>query len=185
MPAANDLCVLADVKARLRITGTTEDAMMGTMITQLSEYILEWLSRPVAAAAYIEYSDGNYRNKIPLKNSPINSVSAVKVDGLAIPQSTSPLMAGWFLSGQIIYLRGYDTGNGFQNVEVSYNGGFATVPPAIAGACIELVCLRYKELDRIGISSKSIGPEVTSFVTRDMPDSTKSALLQYRRTIEL
>jgi hypothetical protein len=51
----------------------------------------------------------------------------------------------------------------------------------LAQACIELVALRYRERTRIGEVSKSMGgAETVSYSQKDMTDSIKTLIQQYR-----
>ena len=62
-----------------------------------------------------------------------------------------------------------------------YTAGYAATPPEIAQACIELVCLRYKERDRIGQVSKNLAGEIVAFTQKDMPADVQTLIDQYRR----
>jgi hypothetical protein len=66
-------------------------------------------------------------------------------------------------------------------VIVVYTAGYTVVPPDIRQACVELVCLRYRERTRIGEVSKDIGGMTVAFSQKDMSDSTATALSSYRR----
>ena len=72
---------------------------------------------------------------------------------------------------------------------VTYTAGYAATPPEIAQACIELVCLRYKERDRIGQVSKNLAGEVVAFSQKDMPadvaDVARSVPPEFRAMIAL
>ena len=78
-------------------------------------------------------------------------------------------------------MRGYVFTRRPQNVIVTYTAGYATTPPEIAQAAIELVCQRYRERNRIGEVSKALGSgETVSFSQKDMSEDVKTALLPYR-----
>ena len=62
---------------------------------------------------------------------------------------------------------------------------YSYTPAEIEQACIELVSLRYRERSRIGENSKSIGGEVVSYNVKDMPDSVKTILGNYKRVISV
>jgi hypothetical protein len=68
-----------------------------------------------------------------------------------------------------------------QNVVITYTAGYTTTPPDIAQACIELVARHYRERTRIGEVSKALGTgETVTFSQKDMSDSVKTLLSQYR-----
>ena len=58
---------------------------------------------------------------------------------------------------------------------------YSVVPDDVEQACIEMIGLRFKEMDRIGITGKTIGTETVHFSSADMTASTKTLLQQYRR----
>lgn len=62
---------------------------------------------------------------------------------------------------------------------------YSYTPPEIEQAVIELVSLRHRERNRIGENSKSIGGEVVSYSVKDMPDSVKTILNNYRRVVSV
>lgn len=63
---------------------------------------------------------------------------------------------------------------------------YSYVPSDIEQACIELVALRWKERDRIGLVSQAVGTESTSFYTqKDMPAQVATDLQQYKRVFSL
>jgi hypothetical protein len=60
---------------------------------------------------------------------------------------------------------------------------YGTSPYDVEQACIELVANRAKEKERIGIASKSVANESVSFSQKDMSESTRSVLQQYKNVI--
>ena len=66
-------------------------------------------------------------------------------------------------------------------IEITYS----YTPPEIEQAVIELVSLRHRERNRIGENSKSIGGEVVSYNVKDMPDSVKTILNNYRSVVSV
>ena len=48
---------------------------------------------------------------------------------------------------------------------------------------IELICARYRERDRIGMSSVHAAGETTSYSLKDMPPQVAALLSQYRRVV--
>lgn len=60
---------------------------------------------------------------------------------------------------------------------------YGAAPPEVEQACIELVALRFKERDRVGIASKSVANENVTFNQKDMSDSVKTVLQNYRMVL--
>ena len=67
-------------------------------------------------------------------------------------------------------------------MSVQYTAGYAVPPADLSQACIELVALRYRERGRIGEVAKAIGGgQTVSYSQKDMSDSIKTLIQQYRR----
>ena len=181
--AAGDLTTLDNVKNWLSppLTTSGDDALLTRLITAASQFIETWLNRAIASQAYVETRDGNGGNRLVTAHSPITGVTSLTIDGEAIPIAPTPLAAGYIFSPTAIYLQGRRFTPGFQNVVLSYTAGYASTPPEIEQACIELVVLRYKERDRIGQVSKNLAGEVVAFTQKDMPADVQTLIDQYRR----
>jgi hypothetical protein len=183
-----DLTTLADVKAWLK-TGQsafpiTDDALLTRLVTAASQYIQSWLNRPIASADYLEVRDGTGGETLQFACFPVTEVTAVTIDGQTVPRATSTGAVGYAFSPTQLSVRGYRFSRGLQNIAVSYTAGYATVPPDIAQACIELVSLRYRERSRIGELSRSLGgAETVAFSQKDLSDAIRTLLQQYRAVI--
>lgn len=174
---------LADVKAWLPVNGDADDTLLTNLIVAASAFIEVWIGRTLALTTYTAESyDGPGGARLALRHYPVVSVSALTIDGVTIPQATSPTANGWIRSssGAGLVLRGYSFTSGIENVAVTYSAGFTSTPVDIAQACKELVGLRYKERDRIGFVSKAISGEVVTFTQRDMSEGIKTLLNAYR-----
>jgi hypothetical protein len=177
-----DLTTLADVKAWMKITGTAEDAELSRLITAASSGIEKYLGRQLELADYVEERHGRGGNRLALNEGPVVSVQSVVINGFTIPKSTGPFVPGWVNDDKAVFLRGYYAfEHGIKNVVVRYEAGFDEVPGSVAQACIELVSLRHKERDRIGIVSKGIAGETVSFTQKDFTNSVRTALDEFRR----
>jgi hypothetical protein len=182
-----DLCQLADVTAWLQ-TGqnpfpSTDDALLSRLITAASQFIQNWLGRPILSADWIEVRDGNGGQRMAFANVPVTEVWSLSIDGLDIPPAPpgGGFGAGYAFGPTELALRGYVFTRRSQNVAITYTAGYATVPPDIAQSCIELVCQRYRERSRIGEASKALmSGETVTFSQKDMSDDVKTLLTQYR-----
>ena len=185
--AFGDLCQLSDVTAWLQ-TGqnpfpATDDALLSRLITAASRFIQSWLQRQIAVSDWIEIRDGNGGQRLTFANTPVANVIALSIDGLTIPPAPADgrLGAGYVFSPTELALRGYVFSRRAQNVVVTYTAGYASVPPDIAQACIELVCQRYRERTRTGEVSKSLmSGETVTFSQKDMSDDIRTLLMQYQ-----
>lgn len=185
--AFGDLCALSDVTAWLQ-TGqnafpSTDNALLTRLITAASQFIQTWLQRQIAAADWEEIRDGTGGQRMAFANFPVTAMLSLTIDGISIPACPAGggFGAGYTFTPTQLALRGYVFSRRAQNVIMTYTAGFATVPPEIAQACIEMVCQRYKERTRIGEVSKALGNgETVSFSQKDMSDDVKTILSQYR-----
>jgi hypothetical protein len=189
--AFGDLCVLSDVTAWLQ-TGqnpfpSVDDALLSRLVTAASQFVQTWLQRQIAVTDWIEIRDGNGGQRLAFANFPVSQMWSLSIDGLTIPPAPAPggitggFGAGYVFSPTELALRGYVFTRRAQNVSVTYTAGYASVPPDIAQACIELVCQRYRERARIGEVSKAlISGETVTYSQKDMSDDVMTLLSQYR-----
>ena len=190
--AFGDLCQLADVTAWLQ-TGqnpfpSVDDALLTRLITAVSQFVQSWLQRQIALCDWIETRDGNGGQRMAFANFPVSAVLSLTIDGLTIPPAPPPgtIGAGGFTAGYVfspteLALRGYVFSRRAQNVIVTYTAGYASVPPDISQACIELVCQRYRERSRVGEVSKALmSGETVTYSQKDMSDDVKTLLQQYQ-----
>ncbi len=185
--AFGDLTTLDDVKAWLQ-TGQspfpdTDDALLTRLITAASQFIQSWLNRQIAQGDWQEVRDGGGGQRLAFANFPVTAMLSLSIDGLQIPPAPSDggFGAGYVFTPTELALRGYVFTRRAQNVILTYTAGYATTPPDIAQACIELVSQRYAERTRIGEISGSVsGSETVSYSQKDMSDDVKTLLSQYR-----
>lgn len=181
-----DLTTLAKAKEWLNVTSATDDALLTRLVSAASDYIQTWLNRTIASGGYTETRDGNGGATMLFANYPVTSVAAVLVDGLAVPASTGPGVPGYVFNATKIVMRGaYRFTDDVQNVTMTYTAGFSAVPNEIEQACLELVGLRYKERDRIGIISKGLAGETINYTQKDFSDAITTTLTNYKKVISL
>jgi hypothetical protein len=181
MADPSDLAVLADVKAWLNLTTTNDDALLSRLITAVSTGIVTWLGRAIWSADYTEVRDGTGGRTLAFIQAPASAVARLEIDGRPIPAAPDAHSPGYLFSATRLSLLGYRFRPGLGNVRIDYTAGYETVPADIAQACIQLVGLRYRERDRIGLVSKGLGGETTSFVQAAWPADVAAVLQRYRR----
>lgn len=185
--AAGDLTTLAAVEAWLGLApGNADEALLASLITAASGFVQTWCDRQFASQSYTESWDGKGARRMPFPHSPVSAVASVTIDGQAIPASTDNGVAspGFFFAPKMLMLSGYRFTQGFGNVQVAYTAGFATIPADVAQAAIDLIALRYREKDRVGKSSESVGGQQTNaFTIRDMPPQVATILAKYQRVV--
>jgi len=186
MAGANDLTTLDAAKGYLRLEGTNVgDDIIESLITSVSAFIETYTNRVFAETDYEEVRDGIgcFAQRMAFANYPVSAVSAVTIDGVAIPAAASFNDTGYRFDSQIIVLNGYSFSKGNLNVTLSYTAGYSTIPYDLAQACNELVGLRYREMERIGQVSKIIQGENVTFSKDAMPADVLLTLNQYRKVI--
>ena len=184
--APDDLCTLADLKAWLPNQGNNDDVTLQNLITNGSLQVLQFIDRPHLLASVLgnltENYDGNDSDRLLPRQFPIISVTAVTIDGVPVPQSTAPNMAGFLWDQRRLLLRGFRFCRGVQNIQISYTAGYSSVPLDLRQAAIEAFALAYRQRVRIGEKSNSMSGQITiAFDMSDVPPRSMSVFNQYRR----
>lgn len=184
----SQLCALADVKAYRGITDANSDAILTTLITNVSALIETYCNRVFAQATYTETRNGGCGPKLYLMNGPVTEVSSLSVNGQAVPPAPDAISYGFVWDASTVYIRpgGYpgEFYKGIQNVTVTYTAGYASVPPEVNQACVEWVAFKFAKRSRIDAKSETLGQQqVIAFDTSDMPKGVKTALQPYVRWV--
>lgn len=176
------LTTLANVKQYLQMepSDTSADALLQRMIDAASATIERYCGRTFLQSNYIDVLHGTGHRRVALRNIPVTAVASVTVNDKPIPARQGAMGQGFTFDKHCVSLTGYSFTDGYDNVEISYTAGFAEVPDDVDMACCELVSLRYKTLDRLGVTSKSLAGESISFNMGDFSEPVKRALEQYR-----
>jgi hypothetical protein len=181
-----DLTTVANVKLWLGVQSGTDDTLLARLVSGVSAWIQEWLGRTIASTAYTETLNGTGKTVLCFLRYPVTAVASVTIDGVVIPARTSPGQSGFYFDSDFLYLDGFCfTSASRQNVVIVYTAGFAATPLDLEQAAIELIALRYKDKDRIGVSAKSIGPEHVTFFQKDFPDDVANVLQSYKRVVPI
>lgn len=179
------LCDLPGVKAYLRLVTTTDDSLLTTLIGAASTWIESVLGRPIGVASYTETRDGHGGRRLTFGKAPVSAVASVTVNEQSIPASPGPGQPGYLFTPTAITLNGWRFARGDSNVSIAYTAGWTAVPADIAQACIEVVALRYRQMERIGLVSKGLAGETTAFTQADAPAAVLAVLETYRRRVPL
>ncbi|QDD62651.1 phage gp6-like head-tail connector protein (plasmid) [Herbaspirillum seropedicae] len=184
---SNDLTTLANVKQWLGLdaSSTDDDELLQRLITAVSGYVQTWLNRTFLISPYVETLDGKGKSRMMCANYPITAVDSVVINGQAIGPSPDIHSPGYYFDDYMIGLRSYCFSRGESNVVLAYHAGFASVPPEIEQACIEVIALRYSEKSRVGYSSKTLAGETIAFTITDFPASVQTVLGNYKKVVPL
>jgi hypothetical protein len=105
--AASDLATLADVKAWLAGSsgiGSSDDALISRLITDVSGAITAYLSRPsLIARTLTERYDGGGKRRLYLRQFPVISIALLLVNDVAVPAAPQPQGGGsWPQAGYLL-----------------------------------------------------------------------------------
>ena len=179
------LATVNDVKVYLGISAATDDTLLQSLVVSESAFIESWLNRTFSIASQIDIFSGSGGQEHVFNFYPVISVSSLTIESQSIPSAATINDRGYMLYDNRLLLFGYTFGWGRRTCMVEYVAGYATIPYDIRQACVELVSIRYKEKDRVGLNSKALAGETTSFNVKDMPDHVKTILKQYRNVVPI
>jgi hypothetical protein len=134
-----DLCTVAEVNNYLAQSAGVDASVIGSLITNFSQYILTRTGRSYLGGFrnYAETYNGNGSFMLQLRNYPILAVSSIVVDVTSVPQSTGPSQSGWVIdtsgSQAAVSLRGVSgaVASGGSLSQWSYQpwNGYGNAPP--------------------------------------------------------
>jgi len=195
--AAGDLCQLADVQAWLPNAPTASPGtdLISQLITAASRAICGYCGRgEFIAQSYTDTYDGAGKTWMLLRQWPVLSVTAIAltpsgvtttITDAAAFQLEAPIPAGGAQRLTLIAPHLYFP-RGRGNVQITYQAGYATVPPDVAQACIEAVGEAYQRRNRIGQTSvSSQGQTTVAFSQADLNPAAKAMLEPYIRRLPL
>ena len=191
---SNDLCVLQDVKDYLFRGGgnqtNADDNLLQRIISGASEWIRQETSTEFTAGNVTEIRSGTGGRVMFVKRPPINSVTSVHIDGQSISAKSSNVAdfinsSGYSFqaNGSYISLSGNIFSRGIDNVQLIYNGGYNSIPFDLEQACIEMIGFTYRELDRLGMISKTLAGETITFSVEALSKRSWEVLQHYKSPI--
>lgn len=136
------LIELSDIKSWLGLEGakTARDTFLTSMCTAWSAKFERRIGRTISQATYTDEIHDGRRFVILPRNYPVQSITSLTIDGVALGSTYYYLNA----SGMIIRQKnGLRFGGGRGSIKLTYIGGYATVPEDIKQALIQIVALDY------------------------------------------
>jgi hypothetical protein len=188
MADPGDLTTLTNVKLYLGLAATTADVKLAYMITAVSAWIKSNLNRDILSASYTEKLSGTGGAQIMTANYPVTAITQVLVDGVDVTAnavcdgrrtiSLIPPTGGAPLAGCSRFNRGV------MNVVLNYTAGFTKIPFDLEHVACRIVAWGYKEADRIGQVSKSLGgAETVSFSQLSIPAWALDSLKNWKKVV--
>lgn len=177
------LITLAALRAYLSIPPdqTEDDALLQTLITAASARIEAAIGRSILSAERTDVLDGNGKTRLMFPAWPVTAVAEVSVNGHSIPAAASFGAGGYRFDPTMLVACGHCFVRGHRNVRLTYTAGFASTPPDIAQACMQMVGAAFAEKDRLGVGSKSLAGETITYIDVAMSPGVQSMLNAYRR----
>jgi len=124
----NALVNLSDLKVYLKLTGDTSfDTLLEILINHISKTFDKIVKYNLAEQTYAnQLYDGNDNRRLYLKHYPINSVSAITENSIALTEGATKNFIIYKNEGYLWRVGGnWDEGN--QNIDVSYKAGFVAI----------------------------------------------------------
>ncbi len=197
MPSAIDttlaLVSLAETQEYLKVSGSAEDAILGSLINSASAWVNSFLKRRLLETSYVEYYSGDGSAELVLRNYPIVSVTSVYVDGLRDFGSTTLIdpdniiiKKGTGILRAFDLLYGWECGD--SNIKVTYAAGYAlaSMPYEVRLAVKRIVDNQYRlgyTHRKLDYQTESMQQVTTTFKDFDIPKDVKSMLMMYRSAI--
>lgn len=191
-----NLCTRDEFKAWAKISNVGDDTLIDRLITAASQGIVNALNRgDIFSRSYTERYDGTGSGRMMLRQWPVTAIGSLTIDGVTIAAQTSyPTGSGYLFTawdgigpGSPCFLDvfGYAFTKGRQNITVVYTAGYPSspIPPDLTQTCIELVAIRYKERDRIGLASAAVGGETTAYLQKDVKAFVLDRLQPYMNVV--
>lgn len=174
-------CTVANVKSFLeKKAGTVQDnGVLQILVDGANGFAREKMGVDVLHAARTEYRDGTGTNTVVFKIRPATAVSSVKVGAPGTTRATLVLNTEYVWDERGVYLVASSFARGVQNIELNYSAGYADVPPALRAAVTKMAALRFRELDRLGQTSKALAGETINFDLEAMPKDVRDTINLY------
>lgn len=170
-----DLIALDQVKSWCSIaeTNTDDDSILQFFITSFSQYVLNrtGIDSFNSVVQYTDTYDGNGNERLFVRNPPIQTLISVVAGTFSFPQSSGPSISGVFVEDSqksiafrsqvgVLYppmaIYPYYFPRGIGNIQVTYMGGYNSVPYDLQEICMEEIAILYVRQDWKDLASKSL-----------------------------
>lgn len=131
--------------------------------------------------------DGNGRDAISLPQYPLNTLTTLRINEIAIDARSSIYALGYVLDKKagILRLSGYVFTRGLANIELVYNAGYSTIPDDLSNVCLEQAAWLFKQTapggNLLGVASKTLADGSISYTAKDLLPSVKIVLENYKK----
>ncbi|MBI5522922.1 MAG: phage gp6-like head-tail connector protein [Desulfarculus sp.] len=192
------LTSLAAVKDYLRLTSADNDSLLESLIEAISAHFAAHTGRALKARDYSPNPaspafdpdnailDGSGYPELLLPQYPVQALTSLVMDGVALVPAQAPGQAGWVLdrAAGVLGLVGGVFVRGRHNLAVTYRAGFEAVPADLAQACLEQVAMRFQESGagqgRLGVSARTLADGSVSYQGQALLPQVTAVLDRYR-----
>ncbi len=187
------LISLEDVNDAFQWTATeatTESGLLINLINRTSARMETYCGRKFKARSYIEYQDGDGGPMVFTDQYPITTVSSLwdDIERLFTNSANDEIDSADYLiysdEGSIRLYNDESTfDRGYQNIRITYSGGYDTIPADLEQACLDWVLTLYRKIkDRThGYMTKSASGASVLIDLKAIPDSVKMVLDSYKK----
>lgn len=180
-------CSVSDVKTLLEKKASTvkDDGLLQMLVDGASRGARQFISVDVLSAARTEYRNGTGTGTLMFRVRPVTAVASVKYGQPGQTRTALVLNTDYVWDESAVFLTSGVFTRGVQFWELNYTGGWATTPADLKLAVATWAASKFRELDRLGQTSKSLGGEVINFDTKAMPSDVKRTLEAYQPKVPL
>ena len=172
-----DLTTYANVKSFLDLADDAHQTLLTSLVTRASDFVIAHTGRaiidPGSGNEITEIHDGIGKSLITLRDYPVATITGMTLHSSAdqtFDATTLIAAADYYVDlpmGQILRKSGVGFGFGRKSVQVVYRPGYGEtvtdVPGHVEDAVIELIALKYRMREKLGITSDSLGDASRSF----------------------
>lgn len=183
------IATIEEVKTRLSITGSGDDAVLTQVVEEIDQAIKTYLDRNIERLVYDEYVDtsgGLNREKYFTKDFPIEAGSVtITNNGTEWVEGTNYDVD--YVNG-IIFFHTLPS-IGFKKLRVQYSAGYEStdIPKDLKMAVINASCTLFNNRKQTGVKSESLGDYSVTYgdtnSTDSLLDSVSNILDKYRRYV--
>lgn len=177
---------MAKTYLKIPLAETSQDSLVEFFINASSEMIERETDRKLKAQSIVDTVHGRSSNIVLLSQWPVNSITELRIDNSSIFVDANTLIdASEYRIGDdknSLVLLSRTFTKGYNNVRITFNGGYSTIPSDLEHACLWMVFFYHKIRisEDIGRQSKSKGDESTS-LTQEAPADVKNTIARYKR----
>ena len=184
------LVSLAGAKEHLKESSTDSDSILGELINEVSEFCNSYCKRHLLSKSYVEYYDGNGRDRLHLQNSPVSALTSLynaESNREFDSDSLVTIADDVLLNKEEGVIRLWDDETYFikakANVKVTYTAGWAlsSVPGDLQLAVYNLIGVQYKlwQEQRYTVQSDNVGSRSRAWKLENIPSDVKLILDNY------